>query len=481
MAEQRSADAPLPPASLLHRNPNQTRRPISHSPSSITDAGPDAPESACAKLSKEEMKARAVKIIVGRGRSTDDSWRSGEPPVAGFEANNEDIHEAKVVAQEIFEQHRGDIRMVSETAQLMQEEGIARILADQLDYDLLHAEAFAIGEEARDVYREYKGKPRKGKPADQRLKDAASTAKSKARAAAAKDVTLLAGLEEKLADIDAVLATDRRMLARAVPRLSWPARNTVVAPVPAPRPVPPASRLVTLRKAVAQAEERAAELEAHYVATKRVATRYKEVLDELAADRRQTIDWYLKIKLHQVREAVRETWEAELEEKQQRIAEFMTTYRGLCDDRDECHDEWQDALAAVEDARDAVRAEECAQAREREREVAAAAAAEAEAEVATEAEAAAVASMTLQAQLAELAELRAWLAEQQRAGCSWPPERAWGADWQTPPAECKVISLVEASPAQMRSLAAERGVAEVDRSRILVGRLGAPDVMAPEV
>ena len=62
-----------------------------------------------------------------------------------------------------------------------------------------------------------------------------------------------------------------------------------------------------------------------------------------------------------------------------------------------------------------------------------------------------------QRQVRELAELKAWRAEQQRAGV-WPPERAWGADWRTPPAECKVVSLMDASPAQMRSLAKERGV-----------------------
>ena len=65
-------------------------------------------------------------------------------------------------------------------------------------------------------------------------------------------------------------------------------------------------------------------------------------------------------------------------------------------------------------------------------------------------------------------ETREWLAAEEAC-----------ANWQTPPAECKVISLVGASPAQMRSLAAEQGVAEVDRSRILVSRLGAPDVLAP--
>ena len=185
------------------------------------------PFAACAKLNKDELKARLQKIVIGKGRSYMDSWRSGERPVL-VEATNEDIHDVKVAVHEVFEQGRGDIRMVSETAQCCQEEAMARLLADLLDYDLLPTEAFAIGEEARDAHRVYKGKPRKGKPEDQRLKDVASTAKAKARQAAAKDAELLAGLEEKLEGIDAVLKTDRRELASAVPPLSWPARGTVI-------------------------------------------------------------------------------------------------------------------------------------------------------------------------------------------------------------------------------------------------------------
>ena len=181
-------------------------------------------------LTKEQRKARLVKMVVGKDRLPEEPWRSGESTGVLNEATNEDIHQAKVAVHEVFEQHRGNLRMVSATAQVCQEEAMARLLADLIDYDLLLAEAFAIGEEARDAQREYKGKPRKGKSADQRLKDAASTAKSKARAAAAisKDAGLAAGLEQKLEDIDAVLATDRRELARKVPRLSWPARATFI-------------------------------------------------------------------------------------------------------------------------------------------------------------------------------------------------------------------------------------------------------------
>ena len=70
------------------------------------------------------------------------------------------------------------------------------------------------------------------------------------------------------------------------------------------------------------------------------------------------------------------------------------------------------------------------------------------------------------------------LAEADTMRAGWRAE--WVARGWTPPAERKVISLVGVSPSQMRSLAMEQGVVECDRSRILVGRRGEPDVLAPE-
>lgn len=177
---------------------------------------------------------------MGKYRSYEASWRSGEPAVA-TEATNEDVNQAKIAVHEAFQQHRGDLRMVSSTAQVMQEEAIAYLLADLLGYELLPGEAFAIGEEARCAHRDYKGKPRKGKPADQRIKDVASTKASKARSAAAKSAELAANLEQRLEEIEAVLRTDRRELACKVVSLSWPARNSVIrtaAPAPASAPAP---------------------------------------------------------------------------------------------------------------------------------------------------------------------------------------------------------------------------------------------------
>ena len=93
----------------------------------------------------------------------------------------------------------------------------------------------------------------------------------------------------------------------------------------------------------------------------------------------------------------------------------------------------------------------------------------------------------VEVEAAQATQARIALLERELAALKCEETREWlaaeeaRANWQTPPAECKVISLMESSPAQMRSLAAERGVAEVDRSRILISRLGEPDVMAPEV
>ena len=133
---------------------------------------------------------------------------------------------------------------------------------------LLPEEARKIGELARLAAIAFKGKPPGAKgakpktPADQLLKDNASTAKSKARSAAAKNEALAAGLAQKLEDIDAVLATDRRQLGRAPVSLPWPARATVIATHAPPKPQAPESKLARLRKAVAQAEADVADADA---------------------------------------------------------------------------------------------------------------------------------------------------------------------------------------------------------------------------
>ena len=58
---------------------------------------------------KEELKARLCKIVVGKDRCPKDRWRSGEPAVRILGCN-EDLHQAKVVAHEVFEQNRAPAR-----------------------------------------------------------------------------------------------------------------------------------------------------------------------------------------------------------------------------------------------------------------------------------------------------------------------------------------------------------------------------------
>jgi hypothetical protein len=295
-----------------------------------------------------------VTIVVGKDRSCEDSWRSGERAVLA-EATNEDIHLAKIAVHEIFEQHRGDLRMVSATAQICQEEAIARLLADQLNYDLLLAETFAIGEEARDAHRDYKGKPRKGKNADQRLKDAASTSKSKAKAAAAKDPDLGGGLAQRLNDIDAVLATDRRELARAVPKLSWPDRNTVVCDCAKPKPR--ADKLPQLRKAVERADAAIKAAEADVAAARRNHKRAKGNLERV---RREM--WETSISRLSSKERMGDDEWEEWRQLSAAVAEMESSTRA---EHWACEDVLSDARVAAQEARDAVDMEEieCAAAR----------------------------------------------------------------------------------------------------------------------
>ena len=54
------------------------------------------------KLTKDQLKGHLLKIVVGKDRSPDDSWRLGERADVLEEATDEDIHQAKVVVHEVF-------------------------------------------------------------------------------------------------------------------------------------------------------------------------------------------------------------------------------------------------------------------------------------------------------------------------------------------------------------------------------------------
>ena len=126
-----------------------------------------------------------------------------------------------------------------------------------------------------------------GRP--QLLKDTACKAKSKAKSDAAKDPELEAGLAQKIEDIDAVCATNRRQLARAPVSLPWPARATVIATRAPPKPQAPVSKLARLRKAAAVAAEAAEAARCQYVASKRCAERVKRTVDECVAAQRAVL------------------------------------------------------------------------------------------------------------------------------------------------------------------------------------------------
>ena len=200
-------------------------------------SGEIEPELLPEEMSVEELTPIVRDLCVGG---------TGYPATGGDGVRVKDVTSAltwnaRAALYPFYVPSRASIRWVTELSQLDQEEALALVLAHLRGYALLPEEARNIGELARLAAIAYKGKPPgakgkapKKKPADQVLKDNASTAKSQARAAAAKDATLAAGLAQKLEDIDAVCATNRRQLARAPVTLPWPARNTVIVTVPLP-------------------------------------------------------------------------------------------------------------------------------------------------------------------------------------------------------------------------------------------------------
>ena len=255
---------------------------------------------------------------------------------------------------------------IDDRRQLDQEEALAYVLAALLGHQLLPEEARSIGEQARYATLAFKGRPPRAKkvpklkkvPADQQLKDAACDRKSKAKQAAAKDVTLAEGLAEKLADIDAVLATERRQLARAEVSLEWPARNSVIATRAPPKPQAPASKLKQLRQKVALLEETLRGAEADSVAARRVAERCRDLAREMEGiTRQEALHGDLGDEAWAALEAQRNHFQDAALEAQR---EYHAALRWLQELRD-----------GVEDAREAVRDEEDAQAEARRAEAAA--------------------------------------------------------------------------------------------------------------
>ena len=228
--------------------------------SSSPHTGVQQPSLPSEELDKELVAEWAAALLLG---GSGPPGRTGKPPIAS-EATNELVHLVKIVVLELFEQRRAEVRMVSETARIDQEEAVAYLLGDLLDYELLPDEARAIGKAAQHAAAVFKGKPPKGgrgkSAADQRLKDKASTDRSKARAMAAKSEALAAGLDARLAAIDERLAADRHELARTVVPLPWPDRRSVIRTTPVPKP--PRKEEATQAAAAALAAAEAAKVAA---------------------------------------------------------------------------------------------------------------------------------------------------------------------------------------------------------------------------
>jgi hypothetical protein len=313
-------------------------------------AGPEALDSAPAELSAQELIEVAKKVALGG---------TGYPMIGPHEPKvekltNQLVYDARTAVHEVFSTSRSSVRWVRESQQLDQEESLAYVLAHLLGYELLADESRKIGELARQRAIAFKGKPPgvKGKPpkppADQVLKDNASKANYKARADAAKDPTLADGLAQRLAHIDAVLAKDRRELARAVVALPWPPRNSVIRTAAPPKPKPPAVKLRELRLKVTQFDEEIAFADASCVALRRTTERVHVLAKEAAANRRSLTP----------PSASTEVWEAAValankyaELRRETLAEYNDSLANLRELRD-----------AAEEARDAVCDEEEAQA-----------------------------------------------------------------------------------------------------------------------
>ena len=193
------------------------------------------------ELSTQELIEVAKTLCLG-GKGYPETM-SRKPDVEML--TNQLVYDARTAVHEVFTTSRSSVRWVRESQQLDQEESLAYVLAHLLGHQIMGEESRKIGELARHAAVAFKGKPPgvKGKPpktpADQVLKDNASKAKSKAKADAAKDAALADGLAERVADIDAVLATDRRELAAAAVQLPWPPRGSVIRECPPPAPPKP--------------------------------------------------------------------------------------------------------------------------------------------------------------------------------------------------------------------------------------------------
>ena len=113
--------------------------------SSSPRAGTVEPDPPSGELTKDELLLRAVIMFLGGKGHPGRSGRGSAATVA----TNALAHLARAVVFELYDQQRAEVRWLNETQQLDQEEALAYLLADVLDYELLAGEARAIGDVAR--------------------------------------------------------------------------------------------------------------------------------------------------------------------------------------------------------------------------------------------------------------------------------------------------------------------------------------------
>ena len=121
---------------VLLSSPVQYLTPFCSSPC----AGAAQHNSPCLELTKEELLRRAeLMFIGGKGHPK----RSGRGRAVSW-ATNELVHAAQCLLYELYDKRRVEVRWLNETQQLDQEEALAYLLADVLDYELLPGEARSI-------------------------------------------------------------------------------------------------------------------------------------------------------------------------------------------------------------------------------------------------------------------------------------------------------------------------------------------------
>jgi hypothetical protein len=373
-----------------------------------------------------------------------------------------DLYESKAHRDAICRSpERPDLRLAQEEAQGLLAGAVFAI-------ELLASEARAAG---RNV-----GHAAAAEKKAAAVKEPWKTQRRRAREAAAKDPALEAALEQMLAEIQAAEgAAKAKRLGELYP-IQLPAANTIIH-----EPRPPtavevvesaAAKLRRLRAAVVAAEEAVVLTDADAAAGKRLVARAKEAMKAASARRSEAVLSFWPEGGHKGRklaEVSEEVWQAARQLQDEISTEAVQAeacWKECALEHWACDEAHADALEALEAARDAVAAQERLQARqaERERTEAEWKAMQAQWECERAEATARMETLSLRStaakECAERAQLETISARhpgtyafetpaETRVRLLVDAERAWS----TPPAQCKVVSLIGVSPAGACALA----------------------------